>query len=245
MKILLAPAEIKRGGGDGKPFCQNNFKIKNLYKYKEEVFEKYEEYIKNNTIEELSAWFGIKRIEEVQKYSFPLISKPTMKAIQRYIGVAFEALDYDSLDTNSKLYVDDKVMIFSNLFGILNATDEIPDYKYKQGVQLPTINVEKFYKETLKKILDEYLDDEIVDLRAGYYDKFYKPTAKVITFKFLKNRKVVSHWAKYYRGLVVRAMAQNNIENFTQLMNMPIDGLKLEEIQEKKNIKTLIMSIKE
>ncbi|MCK5111468.1 MAG: YaaA family protein [Arcobacteraceae bacterium] len=243
LKILLAPAEIKLSGGDGKPFCKDNFELVNLYEYRREIFENYQEFIANNNLEDLSNWFGIKRLDDVKKYSQSLKDKPTMKAINRYIGVAFEALDYNSLEQPEQKYIDENVIIFSNLFGVLNASDLIPDYKYKQGSQLQNINVEKFYKENLKDTLDEYLGDEVVDLRAGYYDKFYKPTASTITFKFLKDGKVVSHWAKHYRGLVVRAMAQNNIENFAELMNMPIDGLKLVEIQEKKNTKTLIMSI--
>ena len=77
------------------------------------------------------------------------------------------------------------------------------------------------------------------------YDKFYKPNSNtnVITYKFLKNGKVVSHWAKHYRGLVVREIANNNIMNFDELMNLKIEGLSLLEIQEKKNIKTLVMEI--
>ncbi len=243
MKILLAPAEIKLSGGEGKALNKNNFSFPTIYQKRLEVLEEYEKLIKNSTQEELSSWFGIKKVDDVKKYSSSLKQKPTMKAINRYVGVAFEALDYDSLKQKEQEFIDKNVLIFSNLFGILKASDLIPDYKYKQGSQLPNINIEKFYKENLKDILDDYLDDEVVDLRAGYYDKLYKPRASTITFKFLKNGKVVSHWAKHYRGLVVRAIAKHNIENFAQLMNMPIDGLKLLEIQEKKNIKTLIMDI--
>ncbi|MCK5294588.1 MAG: peroxide stress protein YaaA, partial [Arcobacteraceae bacterium] len=135
------------------------------------------------------------------------------------------------------------VIIFSNLFGVLNANTLIPDYKFKQGALLPNLNTEKFYKENLKAKLDLELGDEILDLRAGYYDKFYKPTASTITYKFLKNGKVVSHWAKHYRGELVKQIALNNITNFADLMNFKFDNLELVEIQEKKNIRTIIMNI--
>ncbi len=243
MKILLAPAEIKLSGGEDKYFSKDNFKLTDIFEYRQEIFRNYEDFLLNNNQDGLSNWFGIKKLNDVDKYSKSLATKPTMKAINRYIGVAFEALDYNSLEKVSQKYIDENVLIFSNLFGVLNASDLIPDYKYKQGAKLPNIDVEKFYKQNLKDTLDKYLGEEIVDLRAGYYEKFYKTTAPTITFKFLKDGKVVSHWAKHYRGLVVRAMALNNISNFVELMNMPIDGLKLEEIQEKKNVKTLIMSI--
>ena len=102
----------------------------------------------------------------------------------------------------------------------------------KQGRNLPNIEIDKYYKKEFSKALDEYLRDEIViDLRAGHYDKFYKPK-KYITMKFIKNNKVVSHWAKAYRGIVLKEMAKNNITTKEELLNLFIPNLYLKEIQE-------------
>jgi cytoplasmic iron level regulating protein YaaA (DUF328/UPF0246 family) len=237
MKILLAPAETKIEGGENLPLQ------KDIFFYSDEIIEAYEKYIESASVEELSLWFGLKKISEVEKYKRSIKDLPTTKAIKRYTGVAFEALDYNSLDKNSQNYIDTNVMLYSNLFGILKASDSIPEYKFKQGAILPTINQEKYYKEHLKEKLDEYLDDEVLDLSAGYYQKYYKPTQNVITFKFLKDGKVVSHWAKHYRGEMVKQIAIHKIESFCELMNFKFDGLKLQEIQEKKNVKTIIMAI--
>jgi cytoplasmic iron level regulating protein YaaA (DUF328/UPF0246 family) len=135
------------------------------------------------------------------------------------------------------------MLLLIHLLNLLRVTT-IPNYKYKQGAKLPNINVEKFYMDNFTDALDEIVGDEVIDLRAGYYEKFYKVTkAKVLTFKFIKDGKVVSHWAKHYRGYVLRAIAQNNIINHSQFMETTIDGLNLIEIQEKKNVKLLIMEI--
>ncbi len=86
----------------------------------------------------------------------------------------------------------------------------------------------------------------MIDLRAGFYEKFYKvKKANVLTFKFIKDGKVVSHWAKFYRGKLLQEIAKNDIKNHSEFMQMQIPGLKLEEIQEKKNVKLLIMSIED
>ena len=168
-----------------------------------------------------------------------------MKAILRYTGVAFDAMDYENLEEKAQIYCDENIVLFSNLFGPLKASDLIPDYKLKQGAVLDSIDLIKEYKINTKSFLDSYLGDEVVDLRAGFYDKFYKPNTftNVVTYKFLKNGKVVSHWAKHYRGLVVKELAKNNIQNFKELMDLKIEGLNLLEIQEKKNLKTLVMEI--
>ena len=243
MKILLAPAETKRDGGKFSPYTQDNFAFKEIFTTRDSIIQNYASFIQNSSIEELSLWFGLKKIKECEKYSTDILSKATMKAILRYTGVAFDALDYENLDLDTQKYCDENIVLFSNLFGPIKASDLIPDYKFKQGAVLDSIDVIKEYKESTKEFLDNYLGEEIVDLRAGFYDKFYKPSANVVTYKFLKDGKVVSHWAKHYRGLVVREIAQNQISNFEELMTLEIEGLKLIEIQEKKNIKTLVMEI--
>ena len=244
MKILLAPAETKNSGGEEGPFCSENFSFPELFSKREEIFNIYENLLASSSIEELSKWFGLKKLDDVEKYKQSLNNKPSMKAINRYDGVAFDALDYNSLDKESQTYVDENVLLFSNLFGPLKASDRIPDYKYKQGAKLPEVNVEKFYMENFTDTLDNFIGDEVIDLRAGFYEKFYKvKKAQVLTFKFVKDGKVVSHWAKYYRGKVLQEIAKNKITNHSEFMDMAISGLKLNEIQEKKNIKLLIMEI--
>lgn len=244
MKILLAPAETKNRGGLEKAFCKDNFFLKEQFSFREEVFNLYEKYVATLDLEELSKWFGIKKLDDVKKYGQSLKNKPTMKAIQRYNGVAFDALDYNNLSQSEQKYIDENVILFSNLFGGIKADDLIPDYKYKQNSKLPGINVETFYKDNFSKSLDDYIGSEIIDLRAGFYEKFYAPSsATVIKLKFLKEGKVVSHWAKHYRGIVLNTIAKNQISSLAEFMNMQIPGLRLNEIQEKKNVKLLILDI--
>ncbi len=67
MKILLAPAETKNSGGEGKAFCKENFSFDNLFEKREEIFNRYEDFVKSSTLEELSKWFGLKKLDEVEK----------------------------------------------------------------------------------------------------------------------------------------------------------------------------------
>jgi cytoplasmic iron level regulating protein YaaA (DUF328/UPF0246 family) len=238
MKIILAPAETKQSGGDKKVLDTNA-----LYDFQNIILNLYEQHIHNSSIEELSFWFGLKNLKEVKRYKRDIKDLPTLKAIQRYTGVAFEAIAYNTLNHKAQEFINKNVYIYSNLFGIVKADFCIPEYKFKQGAILPQINNEKHYKEHLKYILDENLGDEVLDLSATYYTKYYKPSASVITFKFLKNGKVISHWAKYYRGIMVNQIALNNINSFDKLLKHKFNGLKIIEIQEKKNIKTIVMDI--
>jgi len=235
MKILLAPAETKQSGGK-KPFDFNNLKP-----YNKEIVEHYEQYIKNSSLEELSKWFGLKNLKEVEKYKTTLQNQPTLKAIQRYTGVAFEYIKYNQLNNIEKIYLEENILLFSNLFGVLKADELIPDYKFKQGAILPTIDNLKYFKQHLKPYMDKLLEDEeVIDLRANFYDKIYKINKPYITMKFIKNGKVVSHWAKAYRGIVVNLMAKHNIQSIAELMNMNIPNLSIVEIKKQK-LKTEII----
>lgn len=52
--------------------------------------------------------------------------------------------------------------------------------------------------------------------------------------KFIKEGKVVSHFAKAYRGEILKLLALKNIKTFEQLLNLQIENLSIVEIKEQK-----------
>ena len=88
-----------------------------------------------------------------------------------------------------------------------------------------------------------FLNEDIIDLRAGFYEKFYKINKPYTTMKFIKDGKVVSHWAKAYRGVILKLIAINNIKTIDELMNMQIENLKIEEITKQKLNTQIVYSI--
>jgi cytoplasmic iron level regulating protein YaaA (DUF328/UPF0246 family) len=190
--------------------------------------------------------FGLKKESDILYHQKDILSSPAMKAIERYTGVAFDYLDYASLDEKAQEYVDTHVILFSNLFGPIRADDKIPEYRLKQGERVGDIQVEKFYREHAAELMENYLKkEEILDLRAGFYDKFYKPKKSYTTLKFVKNGKVISHWAKAYRGIILREIAKAGIGTVDEFLKLPIDGLSILEIQTRKNKRELIYEITE
>jgi cytoplasmic iron level regulating protein YaaA (DUF328/UPF0246 family) len=243
MYILLAPSQTKNSGGTGLPYTLQSFSFPQIYHHRLEAVGHYERFIHSQTIDDLGVWFGIKDNKQTKKYIKYFCEQPTMKAVQRYTGVAYDALDYNGLSTTSQRYIDEHVLIFSDLFGVLMAKDMIPCYRFKQGAKLPDIDIVKHYKTDLKECLDRFLDHEVLDLRAGYYDRYYKPIASVVRYKFLKNGKSVSHWAKHYRGKLTRDIAMHKVQNFQQLTKLELPYLETIDIQTKQNIKTIVVEV--
>ena len=244
MKILLAPSETKKSGGEDS-FHPSALLFNELSSQRMKLLHIYTNVLQKNNMQVLSKMFGIKKETDILKYKKDIIHELTMKAIKRYTGVAFDYLGYETLSTQEQSYIDNNVILFSNLFGPIKASDYIPEYKLKQGEAVADIKPEKFYHEHATHLIEEYLKtEEILDLRSGFYDKFYKPKKPYTTLKFIKAGKVVSHWAKAYRGIVLREIAKANVKTIDNFMKLPIEGLTIHEIQTKKNKTEIIYNIK-
>ena len=246
MKILLAPSETKRSGGT-EAFDPCMLRFESLCSARLTLLHRYTNILQRGDTTELQAMFGLKKSHDITYHaSKDLIHEPAMKAIERYKGVAFDHLNYETLNADAKAYLDEHLLIFSNLFGVLGAGDLIPEYRLQQGKPIGDTKPEQFYHPLLKPLLNPYLaDEEILDIRAGFYDKYYKPSTPYTTLKFTKGGKVVSHWAKAYRGIVLREIAKAGIDTLKDFLALPIEGLSVEEIQTKKNKTEIIYTIED
>jgi len=243
MKILLAPSETKTSGGT-ENFILESLLFTGLTPIRKQILHRYINILQLGDKNILSKMFGLKKENDIIYYSTKdIVHELTTKAIQRYTGVAFNYIDYNNQDSPTQTYIDNNIILFSNLFGFLRADDKIPEYRLKQGEAIGELKSEKLYKEQ-SFLLDEYLKNEdILDLRAMFYNKFYIPNKPYTTLKFIKNGKVVSHWAKAYRGIVVKEIAKAKIETVEEFMNLSIDGLSINEIQTKKNKTEIIYAL--
>ena len=242
MKILFSPSEAKYKDGDNYKITEKSFVFPELFQYRNQMINKYQSFIDNANNDEIAKLIGTKKQDVIDYYSSDIFKRNTKKVIQRYDGVAYDYLKYEELNNTEKEYIDKNVIIFSNLFGPLLAGDlGLPDYKLKQGEKIDKLAVEVFYKEHFTKALDKYLEDEdVLDLRAGFYEKFYKLNKPYTTMKFIKDGKVVSHWAKAYRGIILNNISKNNVKNIDELMSIKFDNLSVSEIKKQK-LKTEII----
>ncbi len=233
MKILFSPSEAKSQQSPIKSDLKSSLSFHEHYDKRFEVLKKYNDILQSHNTKELSKLIGLKKEADILTYKdIDILSSSLQLAILRYTGVGYKYLDFNSLEEDAKQNILNSVIIFSNLLGPIRAGDKIPLYKLKQGENLQGFDLSRYYKENFSKSLDNFIgNDLLIDLRAGYYEKFYSPKIKRITMKFLKNGKAVSHFAKAYRGLALRALAVSNPQNEEEFKNMLIPDLQIKEIQ--------------
>lgn len=232
MKILFSPSETKTNKAFLPAINDKSFIFPYLYEKRIKVLQRYQDILLKQDINSLMLLFGIKDPQKCLALShINLFSALTCKAIERYDGVAYDHLQYATLLEPAKNFIDNHLLIFSNLFGPLLAGTCIPEYKLSQGETLEGFKPELFYKEVFSHSLDAMLEDEfIVDLRAGFYEKFYTIKQPFVTAKFLKNGKVVSHFAKAYRGKMVRQLSLSQPQSKEAFQKINFEHLKIVEI---------------
>jgi len=241
LKILFSPSEGKNSGGD--LFAKELFGATHA---RDEILNSYRDIVLSGDEEAIKTLFGFKKFSECRPYIVDIFDSPLMHAIERYDGVAYDYLRYKEQDSLTQEYLREHTIIFSNLYGPLRGGDTIANYKVKQGNSIGDIAPDKFYKERFGYQLDLYLaKDDILDLRAGYYDKFYKASKPYTTLKFLKKGKTVSHWAKAYRGIVLREIAKAQIDSLEAFNSLEIEGLSVHEIKKTKNKTEIVYNIME
>ena len=234
MKLLFSPSEAKTSNIDNSKKSGTSYLFPKLASKQSHVLNLYQTYLQNCSDEELAKLFGLKRQNDIDFFkSIDIFNDPVLKAIQRYSGVAYEYLDYINLE--NKQFIDENMIIFSNLFGPILAGFGLPNYKLKQGEKLGSFMIEKYYKEHFSDVLDDLLENEfLIDLRAGFYLKFYTPKQHHITMKFMKDGKVVSHWAKAYRGKIAKELAHFQPQNETEFQKISFPNLQIREIIKRK-----------
>ena len=168
---------------------------------------------RNDALEILKAGERIRPEVEAQR---DLRNLPCAPAREVYTGVLYEA---------AQLRQGDDVTIFSGLFGATGGEDLIPAYRLSMNVKLPRAGALKTYwRRHLKAGLfaggdaggtagGDARDAVTVDMRSGAYLVWNPPGLWWDVRVRDSSGKVITHMAKHYRGLLTRALLDENSDD--------------------------------
>jgi len=112
LKILFSPSEGKNSGGS-----EEKKELLGSDKARADIFDEYNKIALSGDEDSIKKLFGYKKFSECEAYVNDVYNSPLMCAIERYKGVAYDYLEYSSLDEKSKEYLKANAIIFSNLYG--------------------------------------------------------------------------------------------------------------------------------
>ena len=220
MKILIPPSEGKA-------------KIKSLdilFKDTNFIFSKYTQQIVDLLClienEDLTSVYGTSQEKAIMfhRQNQDIFNSKCVPAIERYTGVVYDHIDWYSLSKKSKKYIQNHILIFSGLFGLLEPETLIPDYKLKMNVLS--------LKSLWQPIISDHLKNEdlIFDLLPQVHRKAYTPTKNTIQIDFLVKRKgktsAAGHFGKAVKGQFIRFLAQNQVTKTKDFTKFEFDGFK-------------------
>jgi len=171
-----------------------------------------------------------------QEWQLPFSLENARQAVYAFKGDVYIGLDAYSLKQDQIGQLQDKLRILSGQYGLLKPLDLMQPYRLEMGTKLKVASKENLYKFWGNKITDalnsELEKDEVfVNLASNEYFKVINSKllkANVITpvFKDYKNGqlKMISFFAKKARGLMVRYIVDNNIENAEDLKGFNYEG---------------------
>lgn len=139
---------------------------------------------------------------------------PCGPAIEVYTGVLFEALDAPSLAEAQQEKLNEVTRVASGLFGFLRPFDLVPNHRLSVGVNLPPLGgLATWWRPRLTDFLSKNpaaaSGRVVLDLRSKAYQNMAPALDRpVVRLDVMRDedgeRKVVTHWAKHWRGLAAR-----------------------------------------
>lgn len=222
MLFLLPPSETKRPGGGSLTIDQVALTFGGLNKAREVV------------------------IDALGDQS--LLTAPTMKALDRYTGTLYGALhgrglkgtstEHNSLTPDEVARAKSTVLIQSAVFGLIPATDLIPEYKINASKNLNGVNLKRLWTQAHEAIWPRLAGGILIDLRSKTYADLAPipeelTSYKVVVFVERENgeREQLNHFNKKAKGQLVRAalMAKNPPETIKDLQKCALKaGLRIE-----------------
>jgi len=229
MKILIPPSE---GKAKVRPsdvlFKDTNFQFA---KYTQQIVDLLC-LIEN---EDLTSVYGTTQDKAIMfhRQNQDVFNSKCVPAIERYTGVVYNHIEWESLSTKAKNYMKKNILIFSGLFGLLTPDTMIPDYKLKMNVLS--------LKSLWGPIISDYLKNEdiIFDLLPQVHRKAYTPNKNTVQIDFLVQHKgkksAAGHFGKAVKGQFIRFLATHQITNIKDFKNFEYDGFKWDGKQFVKN----------
>jgi uncharacterized protein len=215
--VLLPPSETKRVGGDGPPLRLESLSFSELRPLRSELIDELVGLAADASACRRALGISASQDAEIERNA-ALPSAPTLRAISRYTGVLYDALDVESLRGAEAGRAAGRLAIGSALFGLLRAEDPVPAYRLSATSKLPgKPTLAARWRPLLEPVLTQIAATElVVDLRSGSYGALGRlPGAvrvDVAAERTDGTRSVVSHFNKAHKGRLARILATTRSE---------------------------------
>ncbi len=233
MKIIISPAKKIR---EQKPI--NSDLVYPKFLKEAEILS---EILKEKSISDLKSLMKVSdKIAELNFNRFKnwdkkAFEKQSSEALFSFDGDVYKGISVDTLEAKAVDYLQSHLLILSGLYGVLKPMDKILPYRLEMGIPLENdkgSNLYQYWSDILTPYVKEQLnDDYLINLASKEYAKVIDKKAikdKWIDIDFLQDNngvtKNIAIFSKKARGLMVRFLAENNIQNLEDIKAFDVEG---------------------
>ncbi|MDG1973715.1 MAG: peroxide stress protein YaaA [Flavobacteriaceae bacterium] len=250
MKIIISPAKSLDFKTE---LPTKNFSTPNFLSESKKI----NELLKKKSPSELKSLMSIsEKLAELNwnrnnTFKTPFNIENARPSIFTFNGDVYSGLDAFSLSMDQLNQAQKSLRILSGLYGLLKPLDLIQPYRLEMGTKLNiegSLNLYGFWKNKItNKLNDELNQNEFfVNLASNEYSsaidrKLLKTTMISPSFKDMKNGKlkIISFYAKKARGMMVRYILDNEINNLEDLKGFDYGGYSYSS-EESEKMKELV-----
>ena len=220
MKFLIPPSEGKSAEN------LTNISFKNSdFRFKKQVSELLRK-LKSVEDSDFKKIYGVEgnKAKSLHQLNLNINKGFCSPAINRYSGVVFSNIGFETFDSNEKEFFNEHFLIFSGLFGMVQPMTLIPNYKLKMNV----LQLHKFWNPVLTKELSN--ENSIIDLLPQIHKKAHNQNENCTNIDFVihKNGKKMpaGHFGKAVKGKFIRFVCKNQFTSFEDFIQFEEDGFK-------------------
>lgn len=222
MKIIISPAKKMN-------ICNDDISYKNKPIFIEKA-EKLKNILKKYSYEELKKILVCNdkiASQNYERYKYMDLNKNLTPAILAYEGIQYKYMSPNIFTNEEYAYIEDNLRIISGFYGILSPFDGIVPYRLEMQAKIKDDdfnNLYDYWKDDIYKELTRE-DKCILNLASKEYskviEKYINNNDRYVSciFGSLKDGKIKikATEAKMARGLMVKFLAENNINNYEDI----------------------------
>ena len=161
------------------------------------------------------------------------------QALFAFKGDVYTGIDAASLSNNDLEFAQKNLRMLSGLYGVVRPLDLIQPYRLEMGTRLETTsgkNLYQFWGDKISKVLNEDESEVLINLASNEYFKGIDKKALDariidIAFKEMKDGKlkIIGIHAKRARGMMVRFIIDNRIEDPEELKKFNLEKYEFDK----------------
>lgn len=231
MKIIIAPAKKMQVDRD-------TFPVQTQPEFMDKA-EVLWQFLREQNFEQLKKlWNANDKIVKAnqQRLKDEDLHKLQTPAILAYSGIQYQYLAADVLEQSGLDYLQENLRVMSALYGLLRPFDGVVPYRLEMQTGMTGFkdySLYHFWGQDLYKAL--YKENEtVINLASKEYSRAVEPYVqdkqKFVTVTFLEKKKdkwrqIATH-SKMARGVMVRFMAENNVQTVAELQKFTDFGFE-------------------